>query len=144
MPHLSDILSGFPHTRWHPEVRLLTWHPQGVLDDELADRILEFVELEEHVADGPFHRYADLNGLTHIRLKFGHSFQIAERRRSGYAGQPVKSAFFCDWIIGFGMARLYEELMRDAPIDVRAFRQREEAAQWLDVPVDILLPDSGK
>jgi hypothetical protein len=118
----------------------LTWHPQGILDDELADRILEFVELEENGTDGPFNRYTDLNGLTHIRMKFGHSFQIAERRRRGYVGKPVKSAFFCDWVMGFGMARLYQELMRDALIEVRAFRQREEAAQWLNVSVDILLP----
>jgi hypothetical protein len=140
MPHLSDILTGFPNTRWHAEVRVMTWHPQGILDDELADRILEFVELEEQLADGPFHRYTDLNGLTHIHLQFGHSFQIAERRRSGYAGEPVKSAFACDWVVGFGIARLYQELMRGAPIEVRAFRKREEAAQWLNVPLDLLLP----
>jgi hypothetical protein len=137
---LSDILSSFDDTRWHPEMRLLTWHPQGILDDELADRILEFIELEERIADGPFHRYTDFNGLTQIRMKFGHTFQIAERRREGYAGELVKSAFFCDWVIGYGMARLYQELMLGAPIEVRAFRSREEAAQWLKVPGDLLLP----
>jgi hypothetical protein len=36
------------------------------------------------------------------------------------------------------MARLYEELMAETPIDVRAFRDRAQAAVWLGVPAEIL------
>ena len=136
---MPEILKDFPDTRWHPDVRLMTWHPRGVLDDDLADRIMAFVETEERIADGPFNRYADFSGLTGIRLKFGHAFQLAERRKATFIDRgPVKSAIFCDWVVGFGMARLYAGLMRGSPIDVRAVRTREEAAEWLGVPVDIL------
>ena len=138
---MPAVLKDFPDTRYHAEAHLVTWHPRGVLDDELADRIIAFIEAEERIADAPFHRYMDLNGLTEIRLKFGHVFQISERRRAGYAGEPVKSAFCCEWAIGLGMARLYQELMQGGPIEVRAFRSREAAAQWLGVPEDILLPN---
>ena len=72
-------------------------------------------------------------------MKIGHVFQIAQHRRE--AEGPVKSAFFAGSIVGFGMARLYEELMKDATIQVRAFHERAAAAEWLGVPVEILQPE---
>ncbi len=138
------ILQAFPETCYHPDERLLIWHPQGLFDDSLADRIMAFIELEERIKGVPFHRYTDLSGLTEIHLKVGHAFKIAERRRTDFAGgQSVKSALFCDRVIGFGIARLYEALMEGGPFDVQAFRTREAAAEWLEVPVYVLLSDAG-
>jgi hypothetical protein len=140
---MPEILKGFPDTRWHPDLRLMTWHPRGVLDDDLADRVMAFIESEERIAEAPFNRYTDFSGLTGIRLTFGHAFQLAERRKVSSVGcGPVKSAIFCDWIVGFGMARLYAALMRGSPIDLRAFRTREEAAEWLEVPMAALCVDA--
>lgn len=96
------------------------------------------MESEERIADVPFDRYADLNELSEIRIKLGHFFRSAERRRTGYTGQPVKSAISCESIIGFGIARLYETLMEGAAIQVRAFRTRHTAAEWLGVSPEIL------
>jgi hypothetical protein len=133
------------HARYHPQARLLTWHPHGVFDDDVADRAVEFVESNEQTAGVPFHRYADFCGLTEIRLTFGHALQIGEHRRTTYAGRArVKSAFFCEWPVGFGIARTSEELMERASIEVRAFRAREAAAEWLGVPEDILNPPKLK
>ena len=135
---LSIFLKYFPHARYHSEVRLLTWHPRGTLDDTLADEVLAMIEAEETVENVPFHRYTDLSRLTDIRLKIGPVFEIAEHRRA--AGEPVRSAFFADTTVGFGIARLYEELMQGAVIHVRAFRDRDVAAEWLGVPVRLLQP----
>jgi hypothetical protein len=137
---LQSILKAFPYTQYYPEARLVTWHPRGVLDDELADRIVEFTDSEERIADAPFNRYTDFNGLIEIRLKFGHAFQIAEHRRTLYTGETVKSAFVSDWVIGLGMARMYAALMEGSPIEVRAFRSRSDAAAWLGVREEILHP----
>jgi hypothetical protein len=140
---MAAIMKDFPHTRYHAEARLVTWHPRGMLDDELADKVVAFVEAEESLADAPFHRFTDFSGLTEVHLKIGHTFRIAEQRRADYAGRDrVKSAFFSDRIISFGIARLYEELMAGSAVEVRAFRTREAAAEWLGVPVEILLPDA--
>ena len=95
---------------------------------------------EERVEEVPFHRYADFSGLTHIRLKVGHVFQIAKHRRG--VSEPVKSAFFSDTTVGLGIARMYESLMEEATIQVRAFRERAAAAQWPGVPLEILQPDA--
>jgi len=137
---LTTLLNTVPHTRYHAEWKLVTWHPRGVFDDGLADEIIGVIESEEHSADKPFHRYADFTGLTEIRLKIGHVFQIAEARRE--AAEPVKSVLLAETTVGFGIARMYEALMEGAMIQVRAFRVRAAAAEWLGVPLDILLPDA--
>ena len=50
----------------------------------------------------------------------------------------MKSALFSDDWVGFGIALLYESLMKETSIDARAFRDRATAAIWLDVPAEIL------
>ena len=134
----AELLKTLPHTRYHPEWRLLTWHPRGVFDDALADKIIGLIGSEERVEQVPFHRYTDFSGLTHIRLKIGHVFDVAKQRSA--VREAVKSAFFADTIVGFGMARMYEALMEEATIQVRAFRERAAAAEWLGVPLEILAP----
>jgi hypothetical protein len=135
---LATLLKTFPHTRYYPEWRLFTWHPRGLFDDTLADKIIGAVGSEERVEEAPFHRYTDFGGLTHIRLKVGHVFDVAKLRRG--VAEPVKSAFFSDTTVGLGIARMYEALMEEATIQVRAFRERAAAAEWLGVPLEILQP----
>ena len=135
---LSALLKIFPHTRYSSEWHLLTWHPRGLFDDALADKLIEVIGSEERAEKVPFHRYADFSGLTHIRLKVGHVFDVA-KLRCGVA-EPVKSAFFSDTTVGLGIARMYEALMEEATIQVRAFRERAAAAEWLGVPLEILQP----
>jgi hypothetical protein len=137
---LATLLRNFPHTRYYAEWRLLTWHPRGLFDDELADEIIGAVGSEERVEEVPFHRYTDFSGLTHIRLKVGHVFDVAKLRRG--VSESVKSAFFSETIVGLGIARMYEALMEEATIQVRAFRKRGAAAEWLGVPLEILQPDA--
>ena len=130
---LATLLKAFPHTRYYPEWRLLTWHPRGLFDDALADKLIGVIGSEERAEEVPFHRYADFSGLTHIRLKVGHVFDVAKHRRA--VSEPVKSAFFSDTTVGLGIAR-----MEEAIIQVCAFRERTAAAEWLGVPLEILEP----
>lgn len=138
-PQLTTFLKNFPDARYHAESRLLTWHPRGTLDDALADQIMMVLEADETFEKVPFNRYTDLSLLTEIHLRVGHIFTIAEQRR--VVGEPVRSAFFADTQVGLGIARMYESLMQEAIIQVGAFRQREAAAEWLGVPVEILVPE---
>ena len=59
---LAALLRTFPYTRYYSEWRLLTWHPRGLFDDALADKIIGAVNSEEHVEEVPFHRYTDFVG----------------------------------------------------------------------------------
>jgi hypothetical protein len=128
------IRKGFPRTWYHARWRLLTWYPRGVLNEAFADQVIEFIEMEERIQEAPFDRYADLSGLTHIRIGIDHIIHTARRRRK--VKQPAKSALFAD--NPFGVAHSYELLMSDAMIEVRAFKERTAAAQWLEVPLKTL------
>ena len=140
MDDSSRVLQTLPHMRFHAEARLLTWHPQGALDDQLLDRVVEFAEAEEAAAEQPFNRFGDLDGLTGIKLSFGHLYRVSQRRRAAYPWrEPVKSAIYCSRGVGFAFAQIYAALMEGGLNEVRAFRSREAAAEWLGVPVEILV-----
>jgi len=133
------VLKDFPRVRYHPKFRLMTWHPMGIFDRALADKLMECIEWEEHVQNAPFDRYADLSGVTQVEISQQSLVEIASRRHRVL--QPVKSAFFADKRHTFLIARIYESLMEDAvAITVRAFHERELAAHWLGVPFAILCP----
>lgn len=136
--HISNWIETM-RTQFHAGHRLVTWHPCGILDDVLLDEITYFTQTLEHLSEAPFDRYTDLSGLAEIRLSIGHVFDVAKERKLSRTGLPsVKSAFFCDKFVGFGMARMYEALMEGSSIDTRAFRDRIAAAAFLGVPVHIL------
>jgi hypothetical protein len=130
------IRKAFPRTWYHPRWKLLTCFPRGVLNEAFADQMIAFIEMEENIQEAPFDRYADLSGLTYIRIGIDHIIHTARRRRK--VKQPVKMALFADNPMSFGVAHSYELLMYDAMIDVRAFKERTAAAQWLEVPLKTL------
>jgi hypothetical protein len=134
------IRKGFPRTWYYPKLKLVTWHPRGVLNDAFADQVIDFIEMEERIQDVPFDRFTDFSGLTDIRLKVDHFFDIGRRRSA--MPQPVKSAFFADKSISFYVAQMYEMIMDKAMVEVRAFSQRKAAAKWLGVPMKVLEPQS--
>ena len=47
-------LKDIPGVRFHAEAHLATWHPTGVFDDALADRVVDFLESEERLAGESF------------------------------------------------------------------------------------------
>src|SRR5213082_2876922 len=114
---LNTILKTLPHTRYHSTWHVFTWHPRGVLDDELADEIVGVIESEEFFEEAPFNRYTDFSGLANIHLKVGHLFQIAEHRHE--VSEVVKSAFYAETVVGLSLARMYQFLMKGGAIQVR-------------------------
>jgi hypothetical protein len=136
------ILKAFPGTRYYPRFKLTTWHPQGIFDPALADKLVAFIEWEEHIQAAPFDRYIDLSGITEIRFNVDHVIETARRRR--FVREPVKSALFGDDPVRLDLAQLYERLMADAlMIQVRAFGDRKAAGEWLEVPPRILEPPAA-
>jgi hypothetical protein len=81
-----------------------------------------------------------------VAVRTSHVFEFARKRAKQFRGEvtPVQSALFSDHWIGFGIACMYEGLMKETPgIDARAFRDRANAAVWLGVPVeDLKLEDT--
>ena len=132
----ESIRKAFPRTWYYPKWKLLVWYPRGVLNEAFVDQVFDFLEMEEHIQDAPFDRYADLSGLSGIRLGMYHVLQAARRRRK--VKQPVRSAIFANEPLGFEVAQRYEHLMEGGMIEVRAFERREAASAFLEVPVEAL------
>lgn len=141
MSGFTNISEQFPYARYHADWNLLTWHPTGVLDNDRADRVVDFLESEEK-PELPFHRFTDMNGYTRIKIALDHIVRIARRRRR-YGGPPVKSAFYAKRPVSVLIARMYEELMDQSLIEVCTFRDLSTAAAWLEVPETILQPPPG-
>jgi hypothetical protein len=134
----ASIIEAFPYARYHEDWKLVTWHPVGILDDDQADRVVEFLESEERIGGESFDRYTDMSGLSRIQLNLDHVFTLAKRRRRGYKGRAVRSAFYAVRLISLSIAKMYQELMQGAPIEVGVFRDRAAAAEWLGVPLGVL------
>jgi hypothetical protein len=134
----SKIMPGPPFLRYYANHQLVAWQPQGVLDDRMLNDIAEWLLVIEKVAR-PFKRFVDFSRLTEVEVSARHVFDFAQRRAKQFAGvEPVRTALFCEHWVGFGIALLYEELMKNTPIQARAFRELAKAAVWLNVPVEIL------
>ena len=135
---ISQSLPGPPFLRYYAAYGLTAWQPQGTLDDLMLDWIAEWLVAVEKVSL-PSKRFVDLSQLTTIAIRTRHLFEFARKRAEQLAGvEAVRTALFCDEWVGFGIARLYETLMENTRIEVRAFRDRAKAAEWLGIPVDVL------
>ena len=135
---ISQHMVGPPFLRHYATYDLMTWQPQGSLDDVMLDQIAEWLINIEKVSL-PFKRFVDFSQLTTIAIRSRHIFEFARKRAEQFSGTaPVRTALFChDWI-GFGIARFYESLMENTEIEARAFRELSKAAEWLGVPTDVL------
>jgi hypothetical protein len=134
----SAIIPEPAHLWQYPAHDLIAWQPQGVLDDRLLDEIAEWLcAVEEKLVLSK--RFVDLSQLTMVAVRTSHVFRFARKRAEQFAGvTPVKSALFSEDWVGFGIARLYESLMKETLIEARAFRDRSTAAVWLGVPAEIV------
>ena len=134
----SRIVPGPTHLRHYPAHNLVAWQPRGVLDDQLLEAIGEWLSHIEKVS-APFNRFVDLSRLDVVAVRTSHVFEFARKRAEQFAGvTPVKSAVFSEHWIGFGIALLYENLMKETLIHAHAFRDRAKAAGFLGVPAEIL------
>jgi hypothetical protein len=126
--------------RFYEDIRLLVWKPHGVLNEAALKHIRELIGDLEATSDEPFNRFTDSQALEAIDLNFRYVFDFALFRRLSYAGRPpVKSAILVSSLALAHYSKLHEVLTRHSSIKVRIFEQREVAAQWLDVPVELLI-----
>jgi len=121
------------------DVRLLVWRPRGMLNEAALKQIRELIGDLEATSDKPFNRFTDSEALEAIDLNFRYVFDFSLFRRLAYAGRsPVKSAILVPSIARAHYSKMHELLTRHSSIEVRIFEDREAAAQWLGVPVELL------
>jgi len=128
-----------PDVEFHEDVRLLVYRPKGRLNKASVNKIVFIIEDLEAKSQEPFNRFFDTLGHDEVKLNFQYVIQISLHRRRSYADRPpVKSAILATDSTIIHYARLHALLTQGSPINVHIFQNREEAAKWLGVPVELL------
>src|SRR4030095_8921008 len=130
-----------PGLEFHEDIPLLIYRPHGVIDEAAVQRVVSVLEGLEARFEKPFNRFSDTLAADEVELNFKYVIQFSLSRRLSYAGHPpVKSAILATDSTIIHYARLHALLTQGSPINVRVFKDRQGAADWLKVPVERLTP----
>jgi hypothetical protein len=128
-----------PDVEFHEDIRLFVYRPRGVIDEAAINKITSVIEDLEAKLQKPFNRFSDTLAADEVELNFKYVIQVSLCRRLSYAGHPpVKSAILATDSTMIHYARLHALLTQGSPINVRVFKDRKEAADWLNVAVERL------
>ena len=126
----------FSDIEFHEDIRLLIYRPRGVIDEAAIKEIVSVLEDLEAKLQKPFNRFSDTLGADEVELNFKYVIQVSLCRRLAYSGHPpVKSAILATDSTMIHYARLHALLTQGSPINVRVFKDRQEAAGWLGVSI---------
>jgi hypothetical protein len=128
-----------PELKFHEDIHLLIYRPRGVIDETAVKKVVSVLEDLEAKLEKPFNRFSDTLDADEVELNFKYVIQFSLCRRLSYAGHPpVKSAILATDTTMIHYARLHALLTQGSPINVRVFKDRQEAADWLGVPLERL------
>ena len=132
-----------PDVEFHEDIRLLVYRPRGVINEQAVKKVISILEDLEARLREPFNRFSDTLGADEVELNFKYVIQVSLCRRLSYAGHPpVKSAILATDSTIIHYARLHALLTQGSPINVRVFKDRQETAEWLNVPIERLMARS--
>jgi hypothetical protein len=128
-----------PELEFQEDIHLLIYRPQGVIDEAAVKKVVSILEELEARLEKPFNRFSDTLAADEVELNFKNVIEFSLCRRLSYAGHPpVKSAILATDSTMIHYARLHALLTQGSPINVRVFKDRREAADWLGVPIERL------
>jgi hypothetical protein len=128
-----------PDIEFHEDIRLLIYRPKGLINEAEINRVIGVIEGIEAASQQPFNRFSDTSETHEVELNFHYVIQASLHRRLSHKGRvPVKSAVLATDSTVVHYARLLALLTEGSSIKVRVFGDREQAAQWLGVPVELL------
>jgi len=132
-----------PEIEFLEDIRLFIHRPRGLLNEATISQVVSALGDLEAKLQEPFNRFLDTLAADEVELNFKYIIQVSLHRRLSYAGHPpVKSAILAtdSTIIHYG--RLHAVLTQGSPIKVRVLQDRQEAADWLGVPVERLVAET--
>src|SRR4051794_35201038 len=134
-----------PDIEFLEDVRLFIYKPRGSLDEASVTRTVKILTDLEGMLKEPFNRFSDTSAIDRVELNYQYVIQVSLYRVLTYADRPpVKSAILTtDSTIGHYF-QLHAIITEDSPINVRIFRERQDAAKWLGVPLERLVENSSR
>jgi hypothetical protein len=134
-----------PDMQFHEDIRLLVYRPHGLLNEAAVNKIIKVIGEFEARLEQPFDRFFDTLGHDDVELNFRYIIHVSLYRRLTYSNRPpIKSAILATDTNIIHYARLHALLTQGSPINVRIFQDRQETAEWLNVPIARLMPDAAE
>ena len=128
-----------PEIEFHSDIGLLVYRPRGLIDEAAINKIISVIEDLEAETQKPFNRFSDATGTHEVELNFKYVIQVSLHRRLSHKGRaPVKSGILATDSTLIHYAQLLTLLTQGSSINVRAFQDRKEAAEWLGAPLELL------
>lgn len=132
-------MKGPPDIEFREDLHLLIWRPRGMLNETATNKLLAYISDEEARSDANELRFIDTSRLTAVALNFQYVFHIALYRRLSRMGRPlIKSAFFIKNPEFTHYFKLHVVMTDYSRIKAKLFQEREGAAKWLKVPLEVL------
>ena len=129
---------------FHEDIRLLVYRPRGLLNEAAVNKIITVIGELEATLKEPFNRFSDTVAADAVDLNFEHIIRVSLYRRLFYGNRPpIKSAILATDATLVHYGKVHALLTQGSPINVRIFQKREEAAQWLGVPIERLTAEAG-
>ena len=126
---------------FHPDLPLIIWRPSGVLNEASVNKAISLLGDLEAALKEPFDRFTDTLEADAVDLNFQYIVHVSLYRRLTYSGRPpVKSALLGTNETIVHYAKLHRLLTQGSPINFQVFDRREDAAEWLGVPIERLEP----
>jgi hypothetical protein len=133
-----------PEIQFYDDAHLLVYRPHGLLNEASVNKVISLIEDLEAKQKKPFDRFFDTLEHDDVELNFRFVINVSLHRRLSYAGHPpIKSAILATDSTMIHYAKLHALLTQGSPIHVRIFKERQEAAKWLGVPIELLAPEGA-
>jgi hypothetical protein len=124
---------------FHEDIRLLIYRPCGLINRAAVNRIINVLGELEITLKEPFNRFSDTVTADAVDLNFKYIISVSLYRRRFYGNRPpIKSAILATDATLIHYGKVHALLTQGSPINVGVFQDREEAAQWLGVPLERL------
>jgi hypothetical protein len=138
---IPDHIQFPPEFSFHTEPPLIIYRPSGVLNEASVNRAISLLgDLEAELKE-PFNRFTDTLEADAVDLNFQYIVHVSLYRRLTYSGRPpIKSALLGTNETIIHYAKLHRLLTQGSPIKFQVFERREDAAKWLEVPIERLEP----
>lgn len=127
---------------FYEDIGLFIHRPRGLIDKATVNRVISVIgELEANLRK-PFNRFLDTVAVDAVDLNFEYVIRVSLYRRVLYGNRPpIKSAILATDATMIHYGKVHALLTQGSPIKVRVFRDRDEAAKWLGVRVELLGPN---
>jgi hypothetical protein len=134
-----------PDVEFYEDISLIVWRPRGLVDKSAVNKIITVIGELETTSKEPFNRFSDTLRADAVDLNFEYIIHVSLYRRSFYGKRsPIRSAILATDATLIHYAKVHALLTQGSPINVRVFQDRKEAAQWLGVPIAILMVDADQ